>query len=89
MRERLPRIGARCAVRPAERIGRGAVSAFLALFALSSLDNLWCAVPAAVCAFFLVIGAITGWCPTDLLTRPRAPEENTLGYAEARQRIDL
>ena len=38
--------------------------------ALSMLDNPWCAIPAGACAVLLMVGAITGWCPSDLL-RPR------------------
>lgn len=30
-------------------------------------SNLVCAIPAAICATFLLIGAVTGWCPTQLL----------------------
>lgn len=63
---------------------------FLGAFSLSSLDQPWCAIPAGVCAMFLTIGAVTGWCPTQLLGRrdAQAPA-NTLGFDEARQRIDI
>jgi len=64
--------------------------AFLAAFSLNALDQPWCAIPAGVCATFLTIGAITGWCPTQLLNRRDAPTPaNTLGYDEARQPIDI
>lgn len=63
---------------------------FLGAFALSSLDQPCCAIPAGVCATFLTIGAVTGWCPTQLLMRRDAPAPaNTLGYDEARQPIDI
>ncbi len=59
-----------CAVTRGERMGRAAASIFVGAFSLSMLDNLWCAIPAGVCAVLLMVGAITGWCPSDLL-RPR------------------
>lgn len=79
-----------CATTPTDRIIRGVVAVFAAAFSLSQLDNLWCAIPAATCAVLLTIGAITGWCPTDLL-RPRTETGamNALGYPEARQRVDI
>ena len=51
----------------------------------------WCAIPAGICATLLAIGAITGWCPTDLLRTPQAEtvEQNTLGFTDARQHIDI
>lgn len=64
-------------------------AAFLGAFALSSLDQPWCAIPAGVCASFLTIGAITGWCPTQLLSRGASAPPNALGYDEARQPIDI
>ena len=80
-------LGARsCAVGRGERGVRAVIAVVLAAFALSNLDNLWCAIPAGVCAAFLVLGAITGWCPTDLLDRAQGgTESNALGYPEARQ----
>ena len=83
--------GARCAVTPGERVIRAAASVVVGAVALNSVGNLWCAIPAGICATFLAIGAITGWCPTNLLpsTRRVTPEPNTLGYAEARQHIDV
>jgi len=87
MTVRSRRVGSRaCAVNRGERVVRGLIAVVLAAFAVSSLDNLWCAIPAAVCAGFLMIGAITGWCPTDLLARTLAGvEPNHLGYPEAPQ----
>ena len=65
-------------------------SVFLTAISLSSLDQLWCAIPAAVCATFLAIGALTGWCPTQLLRSREEPAPvNNLGYDEARQPIDI
>ena len=64
-------------------------SVFLTAVSLSSLNQPWCAIPAGVCATFLAIGAITGWCPTQLLDRRDAhTPTNPLGCDEARQPID-
>ncbi|WP_448255447.1 hypothetical protein [Microbacterium aurum] len=65
-------------------------SVFLTAVSLSSLNQPWCAIPAGVCATFLAIGAITGWCPTQLvLSREDPTPVNTFGYDEARQPIDI
>lgn len=81
---------AACATSPGERIVRGVGALVMGGIAASTATNPWCAIPAAVCAAFLMIGAITGWCPTNLLTRrPTPAEANTLGYPEAPQKIDL
>ena len=87
----MPRFsGASCARRPSERLLMGVASIVLAAFALSALDQPWCAIPAGVCATFLLIGAVTGWCPTQLLASgENAAPANTWGYAEARQHIDI
>lgn len=63
---------------------------FIGAFALSTLEQPWCAVPAAICSVLLGVGAITGWCPTDLLSRGTADtsEPNSLGYPEALQKIE-
>jgi hypothetical protein len=72
-----------CAVTRGERAFRAAMAVFVGAFAVSVSENLWCAIPAAV-------GAITGWCPTNLLpTREARAEQNALGFPEARQRIDV
>ena len=77
-----------CAVGRGERGIRAVIAVFLAAVALDNLDNLWCAIPAGVCATFLAIGAITGWCPTDRLARtPSETGTNALGHAEARQQL--
>ncbi|WP_438854182.1 YgaP family membrane protein [Agromyces sp. M3QZ16-3] len=77
-----------CAVGRGERALRGVIAVFLGAFALSNLDNPWCAIPAGICSTFLAIGAITGWCPTDLLSRSAdATEPNLLGYPEARREL--
>lgn len=78
-----------CAVTRSERVFRGAAAVFIGAFALSMSDNLWCAIPAGVCATLLAVGAITGWCPTRLLPRrDHEGTQNEFGYPEARQRID-
>lgn len=77
-----------CAVSRGERGIRAVIAVFLAAFALDNLDTPWCAIPAGVCATFLAIGAITGWCPTDLVARtPTETDANALGYPEARQQL--
>lgn len=83
------RVGSRaCTVDRGERVVRGVIALVLAAFAVSSLDTLWCAIPAAACAGFLMVGAITGWCPTDLLVRTSGGvEPNDLGYPEAPQQL--
>lgn len=43
---------------------RGASSVFVAGFALSNLHNPWIAVPAGIGSILLMVGAITGRCPT-------------------------
>ncbi|GAA1055262.1 hypothetical protein GCM10017608_30990 [Agromyces luteolus] len=77
-----------CAVSRGERVLRGVIAVLLAAFAASNLDNLWCAIPAGICSTFLAIGAVTGWCPTDLLSRSAVETEpNVLGYPEARREL--
>lgn len=79
-----------CAVTPGERVLRGVGSVFVGAFALSMADNLWCAIPAGVCAVLLLVGAITGWCPTSVIPRRmEAVAENDLGIPDARDHIDL
>ncbi|PFG18701.1 hypothetical protein [Serinibacter salmoneus] len=57
-----------CHVTPGVRAMRVLAAVVLAAFSGSMWSsNLLCAVPAAICATFLLIGAITGWCPTQLL----------------------
>lgn len=84
-------VGLRCAISPGERILRAGIALFVIAFVLSTLDNLWYAIPASICAAFLVFGAITGWCPTNVMIvgRAESAEPNTLGYAEALQKIDV
>jgi hypothetical protein len=70
-----------CAVTRGERGFRAAMAVFVGAFAVSVSENLWCAIPAAVCALLLAVGAITGWCPTNLLpTREARVEQNALGF---------
>ncbi len=51
---------------------------------------LWLGVPAGVFAVFLAIGAVTGWCPTNLW-QPRAddPIGADHGYPDARRLVRL
>jgi len=82
------RRGTACDVTPADRVARGVGAVVAAAFAsaFAAGGQTWCAVPAAVCATLLAVGAVTGWCPTALLpSRPtRQPPVNTLGYPDAR-----
>ena len=80
---------ASCSRSRSERVLMALAGIFLAALSLNSLDQPWCAIPAGVCATFLAIGAITGWCPTQLLNRRDThTPTNTLGCDEARQPID-
>ncbi|MEO7146505.1 MAG: YgaP-like transmembrane domain [Terrimesophilobacter sp.] len=45
-----------------ERAIRAGASIIAAAFAVSLGENLWYAIPAGLCAAFLAVGAITGWC---------------------------
>lgn len=72
-----------CATAPSERVGRGVGGLVLGFVALGVLDTLWCAVPMMVCSVLLLVGAVTGWCPTDLLARRPARRPNSLGYVDA------
>lgn len=86
-----PRALRSCAVSPADRIVRAIAAVLVGAFALSMTGQPWCAIPAGVCSILLAVGAITGWCPTDLLRTRQAEtvEQNTLGYTDARQHIDI
>lgn len=64
-------------------------SLLLAAFAIGSFDQPWAAIPAGVAAGMFAAGAVTGWCPAQLLTPSAVPLANTLGYDEARQPIDI
>ena len=61
-------------------------------FAAALSPSMVCTVPMAVCATFLMIGAITGWCPTQLFkgrgTRSARRSPNTLGFPEAPHALD-
>lgn len=86
-----PRALRSCAVSPADRVVRAIAAVLVGAFALSMTGQPWCAIPAGICSILLAVGAITGWCPTDLLRTRQAEtvEQNTLGYTDARQHIDI
>ncbi|MFC6325322.1 hypothetical protein ACFQZV_05505 [Microbacterium koreense] len=67
----------------------GASAVFVGAVALSMLDQPWWALPAALCAAVLAVGAITGRCLGDLIPVDAADTTptNTLGYDEAPQPI--
>lgn len=78
-----------CATSRTDKALFGIASVFTGTLALSSFDNnLWCAIPATVCTVFLVIAAITGYCPTGIiagLSRSRhGSTQNEFGIPEAR-----
>lgn len=85
--------GAACATTPVQRVARGTLSVLTAALAYTAgtSGRLWCAVPAAVCAAFLAVGAATGWCPTNLLPwrRTAAAGSTTHGYPDARHLVRL
>ncbi len=85
------RPGAACAVTPRDRAVRGVLSLAAAGIAWATADQLWYAVPAAVAATFLAIGAVTGWCPTALFTGRHAPAAigTEHGYPDARAIVHL
>lgn len=84
--------GNACAVTPGQRAARGVLALLVGAVGVAAAHDgqLWLAVPAGVFATFLVIGAVTGWCPTNLL-RPR--EHDAIGaahgYPDARRLVRL
>ena len=83
-----------CATTRFQRISRGAMSIIAGSVAIGMIDNPRAAIPAALCAVLLLIGATTGWCPTNLLTfrarkRAKKPEGNEFGIPQAPERINL
>lgn len=82
---------AACAVTPRDRAVRGVLSVVAAGIAWGTADRPWYAVPAALAATFLAIGAVTGWCPTALLTGRRTPAAigTDHGYPDARGIVRL
>ncbi len=87
-----PEPGSACAVTPGQRAARGVVALFVGALAVGAgtSGEIWLAVPAGVFAVFLVIGAATGWCPTNLL-RPREHDAigSDHGYPDARRLVRL
>lgn len=93
-----------CAVTPGERTFRAVAGVVTGSMAFGMADNLWCAIPAGVCSFFLFVGALTGWCPPDAVraladrlgrvtgrgaaTRHATAEPNPFGIPEARNAVD-
>jgi hypothetical protein len=73
-----------CAVTRAQRVQRALLAVAAAAFAVYLGRNQpWCAVPAAMCSVLLAVGAITGWCPTNLFQRRASLGENSFGYPVA------
>lgn len=70
---------------------RAGIAVVMSAFAASAFatGTLALGIPAALFATVLVIGAVTGWCPTALVRTAEPVRENTLGYPEARQQIDI
>ncbi|OJU72530.1 MAG: hypothetical protein BGO04_00200 [Microbacterium sp. 70-38] len=65
----------------------GLGSVFLGAFAIGVLDQPWAAIPAGGAAGMFAVGALTGWCPAQLLAPPVVSPPNAIGYAEARRPI--
>ena len=67
---------AACATSRGDRLFFAAMALIVGTMATSMLTggNLLCGVPAALCTTFLVIGAVTGWCPTQLFAS-RTPQK--------------
>ena len=82
--------GNACAVTPGQRAARGVVALLVGALAVAAAHDgqLWLAVPAGVFATFLVIGAVTGWCPTNLLREHDAIGAGH-GYPDARRLVRL
>lgn len=86
-----------CAVTPGQRTFQVVAAVVTASLAIGFRDNLLCAIPTAACSVFLLIGAITGWCPSGLLgsavervtgqRRGREPG-NAFGIPEAPTPVD-
>lgn len=80
----------RCATNRTDRVLFAVAAVFTGSAAAATIDNLWCAIPAALCTVLLVIAAVTGWCPAALLPMARAERlPNPFGIPEAPQRIDV
>lgn len=81
-----------CATTPGQRAARGVLALLVGALAVAAggSGELWFAVPAGLFAVFLVIGAVTGWCPTSLL-RPREHDAigSAHGYPDARRLVRL
>lgn len=79
-----------CATNRGDRVLFGVAAVFTGSAAITTMDNLWCAIPASICTVFLVIAAVTGWCPVALLPIGRDERgANHFGFPEAPQRIDV
>lgn len=76
------------------RLARGAVAVVVAAFAASMppTDPVIAAV-AGVFALLVAVMAITGWCPADWFASRRpsraSQRQNTLGFPDAHQHVDL
>lgn len=80
----------RCATNRADRVLFAVAAVFTGAAAASLIDNLWCAIPAALCSIMLTVAAVTGWCPAALLPIGRTdPTAHRFGYPLAPQRIEL
>lgn len=67
------RIQPACATSRSDRIFFAIMAVVVGVIAASMLSdrNFLCGIPATICTTFLVIGAITGWCPTQLFMRSK------------------
>lgn len=75
-----------CATSRGDRLVFALLAGIMGLLAATMIGegNLLCGIPAAICTTFLVIGALTGWCPTQLLhmRRSRRAPTSTLNIPE-------
>jgi hypothetical protein len=80
----------RCATNRTDRALYAVAAVFTASAAAATIDNLWCAIPAALCTIALTVAAITGWCPAALLPVGRTDSRGTtFGFPDARGSIRL
>jgi len=91
-RTSVPERGNACAVTPGQRVARGVMALVVGTAAVAAGGSglLWIAIPAGVFAVFLVIGAVTGWCPTSLFSAQGTGAIGTdHGYPDARLLVRL
>ena len=76
-----------CPSTPTERVIRGIVAVVVAAVAVSTPG--WMALPFALFAAVLAIGALTGKCPNQYFTGKRTVQTNSMGYPDAVDIVNL